>query len=183
MYKITKNGVIRLIDNTFIPDDPSNRDWQEYQKWLAEGNSPEPMYTFQELKQLKLNQLQAEATSYILRYYPDVKQKSDIADKEYWGSWLVAQNPNYTTDSIYKSVYQSANNILSGTSDLATEISNYPQAEQKAWEQLIKIALRVAFVQKVKEEYWTLRGQIESATTESELEAIQIQFTTPPPGV
>ena len=36
------NGVQRLADNAFIPFDPANTDYQEYLKWLAEGNEPEP---------------------------------------------------------------------------------------------------------------------------------------------
>lgn len=49
MYKIVINAytnepsaVIRFLDNTFIPFDPANTDYQEYLKWLEEGNTPEP---------------------------------------------------------------------------------------------------------------------------------------------
>jgi hypothetical protein len=40
--KGASNCVKRLADNTFIPFDPANTDYQAYLKWLEEGNTPEP---------------------------------------------------------------------------------------------------------------------------------------------
>jgi len=50
MYKLTKipfgqtesKTIIRLSDSAHIPINEENRDYQEYLKWVAEGNTPEP---------------------------------------------------------------------------------------------------------------------------------------------
>jgi hypothetical protein len=50
MYKQIKNPnslvsnemILRLLDSACIPFDPANTDYQEYLKWVAEGNTPEP---------------------------------------------------------------------------------------------------------------------------------------------
>ena len=42
-YKLQESGVQDIETTAFIPNDPKNTDWQEYQKWLAEGNIPIPL--------------------------------------------------------------------------------------------------------------------------------------------
>ena len=47
-YKLSSTGIIRS-DGACIPNSEGNRDWREYQEWLADGNTPEPEFTEQEL--------------------------------------------------------------------------------------------------------------------------------------
>jgi hypothetical protein len=43
MYQLTSGDtILRLSDGGLIPADPGNRDWADYQTWLAAGNTPEP---------------------------------------------------------------------------------------------------------------------------------------------
>ena len=43
MYQLTTStSIIRLSDGAFIPAAPGNRDYAEYQAWLAKGNTPLP---------------------------------------------------------------------------------------------------------------------------------------------
>lgn len=40
--KASTQVVMRDSDNAFIPFDDGNKDYQEYKKWLADGNTPNP---------------------------------------------------------------------------------------------------------------------------------------------
>lgn len=50
MYKlIGTNSVKRLADGACIPFTDGNIDYEEYKLWIAEGNTPEPEFTEDEL--------------------------------------------------------------------------------------------------------------------------------------
>lgn len=63
MYKLTNTShIIRTTDNATIPDDPGNRDYQDYLDWVAANNTPTPFDTrtsLQVLTDAKLIQIQA----------------------------------------------------------------------------------------------------------------------------
>lgn len=61
-YKLTDNGVLDQETGMSIPNAEGNRHWKEYQQWLAEGNTPDPIRTHiesQELKKQEINQWRA----------------------------------------------------------------------------------------------------------------------------
>jgi len=44
MYKLTNTtSIIRIADNAIIPCDSANADFQQYQIWLEQGNTPQPV--------------------------------------------------------------------------------------------------------------------------------------------
>jgi len=107
MYKLTKdnNSIIRLSDNAHIPFAIGNRDYAEYQEWLAAGNTPEPWKTEQELYddavtsvRSKRNQLLKDSDWAIL---PDAP-----TDKEVWAIYRqqlrdVTEQPGFPFDVIF----------------------------------------------------------------------------------
>jgi len=125
-----------------------------------------------------LTTLQMLAKEYIEQHYPEIKQRSDLADKEYYTAYLLAINQNYSIEDLYAQILRHVLDISSGKTTLAEIVTSYPEEERIAWEQLIKIALRIQFVQSVKAEYRRLVNQMEQAKTLAELENIDLSFKT-----
>jgi len=187
LYVWIENGVIVGTDNPdyipkgieyFIFEDLSVNDIVSLKIENGQVVRKTDEEVLNELKKIKLKELEEKTKTYIEQYYPEIKQRSDISDKEYWSSWLMARNQSYTAQQIYFLVFQSVAKILSGQTTLNAELQNYPEAERVAWEQLIKVGLRIAFVQAVKQEYHQLAQAIKNARTKEELERLQIQFKT-----
>lgn len=40
--EVNPDMIKRLPDVAYIPNNPANTDWQAYQEWLAQGNTPLP---------------------------------------------------------------------------------------------------------------------------------------------
>lgn len=70
MYKLQKplypsieaTHVQRLTDMASIPMNPANTDYQEYLKWLSEGNQPYPSDYVEPSNELSVEPLPAEGT-------------------------------------------------------------------------------------------------------------------------
>ncbi|MEY9179735.1 hypothetical protein [Bradyrhizobium sp. USDA 313] len=56
-YQLTATDriVIRTVDSANIPNDPANRDWQEYERWLADGGVPDPYVPPLDVDPLNMN--------------------------------------------------------------------------------------------------------------------------------
>jgi hypothetical protein len=82
-YQLVTNsdGVLRVEDNAYIPNDGGNRDWQEYQDWLAAGNTPDPAPPLPEIVPVpdsnkRLDNGVTAATDAYEEYTPAVNQRA-----------------------------------------------------------------------------------------------------------
>lgn len=93
MYTLQKQGVFRTVDQVSIPEDPENTDWVEYQRWLDEGNEPNPIPepSQEENQRQLLNQNNAAytaMTSQLTGDYPQLEKDTwPTQDKEVQG-WI-----------------------------------------------------------------------------------------------
>lgn len=96
----------------------------------AESIANELLNEFQVASQTVLEQKYEELTKltyqYIIERYPDEKQKSDVADREFWSTFLVAKNKNYTLEDITTKIYDIVARVLEGQSTLQDELATIP---------------------------------------------------------
>ncbi len=59
-YRLGDNGVFRLTDNVFIPDEFMNKDWLQYQAWVDVPNTAQAQYTLAERRDRRVVELLAK---------------------------------------------------------------------------------------------------------------------------
>ncbi len=80
LYRLTQqSSIIRTSDNTVIPNDPANSDYQQYQLWLSQGNVPDPV----PLSDLANNQIQIIKNSYNQAISNNVTYTNSVGTFEY----------------------------------------------------------------------------------------------------
>lgn len=127
-------------------------------------HSPEEV--FEKLKQMELNELNNRTTSYILKYYPHDKQRSDIIDLANAEDYLTSEGISFpqVRQAIFKEIQSGASytQILETLNKTFNPNSNPTIAY---WlEQVLKACFRQNFVFKVKQQYYEISKVISSAT-------------------
>jgi hypothetical protein len=161
-YKLSENGVYDNVNNYYIPANPSNRHWQEYQAWLAEGNTPDPLYTLDELKEMKLNEVKQ-------------KFKEALANGSFYSKVLEAEvnkGPEHLRN------VESIIEYMIATGETETDFRLYDNSFKRVTLNQLQ-ALKIEMIGLGNEYYqrkWQLEEQIKNAKTEEELNSIVISF-------
>ena len=92
-------------------------------------------------------ELKIQITNYIYQHYPQTKQNSDLADKLYYENVLKAGGFENLEQIVVKKVleFENGKNLDELLEDVASE-------NKTAMKQLLKVGIRVAWVQKCKAE-------------------------------
>ena len=88
MYQLIKqfDGVRRTSDGAQIPNAPGNKDWDAYQAWLADGNTPEPAPVEPPPTQFELDQR---------RYQKRAAVRSELL------AWMAADNMSRVRSGVW----------------------------------------------------------------------------------
>ena len=165
MYQQNDNdSIIRLSDNAHVPCVEGNRDYEQYKKWLLEGNQPEQPAgpTLDDLKQQKLTELNSACDAELEKVYSQYPEHE--AD-----TWFIqlqearAYLADYETDTPFINIVAEHRGI--GRHTLATSIVEKGLAFETFAAHVIGHKQRI-------------RDQIEAVTTEAELDAIVIELST-----
>jgi len=96
MYKLTNTtSIIRIADNAIIPADSANADFQAYQIWLAEGNTPQPVDAE------TVEQVQARITQQVQERLDNFAKTRNYDNCLSACSYVASTNDKFKNEAIY----------------------------------------------------------------------------------
>ena len=135
-----------------------------------------------EAQQKAIKDLSQQTTAYILKYYPEAKQRADMSDITNGENYLASQGIDIT--ALRKAIGTA---LLNGTafstalSNLNTTYNTNSNTTINYWlTQVLKVSYRQYFVYQVKQEYYTYLQKIQQATS---LPLPTFEFKTPFPNL
>lgn len=91
MYQLTRTtGVTRLADGAVIPADKGNRDWLEFEAWIASGNAPKAAPDVPDLVPQVVKSGNFKRALWELGWYADVEVAARAANGLAQVLWLGA---------------------------------------------------------------------------------------------
>jgi len=119
--------------------------------WLDPRKQPsdeEIQAKIKELKaQAKIDAKYDSCKNFILQHYPQIKQQSDSADKEYFTTLLKANG----VQNLEADIVARVQNFFAGKT-LDEVVEDVPDENKEAYIQLVKVGIRVTWVQQCKAE-------------------------------
>jgi len=132
------------------------------------------------LQKNSIKDLSQKTTAYILKHYPEAKQRADVSDITNGETYLASQGIDIT--ALRKSIGSAILNATAFSTALATLNQTYntnSNATISYWlTQVLKVSYRQYFVYQVKQEYYTYLQEIQQATS---LPLPTFEFKTPFP--
>jgi len=127
------------------------------------------MNKLEQAKKTKLEELKRALSNYIYTFYNKIEQDADKTARETMVNRLLTVNNTYTIEELYVKIGQYALNLMTGVMTVKDVIAQIPIQELEYWEKLIKIAIRLAWIEMCIMKYKQIKIQIIKATTISEV--------------
>jgi len=179
LYKLTTNNyILRTIDNAYIPPDLNNIDYQAYQIWLAEGNTPDPALTLAEAQTAQLNIINNTALTVLSDGFNSTATGTALwydSDAEsqllYTNLYDDAKSGAYATTTYMTGYSAGVAPIRSKASQSAADSTKVVQQLTQAQFLQLYQDWKV-FYTSTKAHQWTLQAEINAATTIAAVQAI-----------
>jgi len=127
------------------------------------------MNKLEHARKVKLEELKRILSDYIYTFYNKIEQDADKTARETMVNRLLTINKAYTIEELYVKVGQYALNLMTGVMTIKDIIAQIPVQELEYWEKLIKIAIRLAWIEMCIKQYKQIKIKIMKATTISEI--------------